>query len=134
MIEFYPQIKWIHVAAVACSGMLFLLRGLLAMGGHGAWARHAALRYLSYTIDSVLLTAALMLFTMLPGALFGNGWLSAKLVLLVGYIALGVLALRDGGSRRRQVVCFVAALVVFGLIVSIARAHHPLGIAAAWFV
>lgn len=133
MIEFHAQIKWVHVAAVTCSGLLFLLRGLLVLGGRGAWARRAAVRYLSYTIDSVLLTAALMLFTMLPSALFGNGWLTVKLVLLVVYIALGVMALRDGGTPRRRAVCFAAALAVFGLIVSIARAHHPLGLFAQWF-
>lgn len=133
MIEFYPQIKWVHVAAVSCSGMLFLLRGLLVLGGRGAWARRAAVRYLSYTIDSVLLTAALMLFTMLPSALLGNGWLTVKLVLLVGYVALGVMALREGGTARRRAVCFVSALAVFGLLVSIARAHHPLGFLAPWF-
>jgi len=133
MIEFHSQIKWVHVAAVICSGTLFLLRGLLVTGGRGAWARHAAVRYLSYTIDSVLLTAALMLFTMLPGALFGNGWLTAKLALLAGYIALGVLALRERGSPRRRLICFIAALAVFALIASIARAHHPLGFATAWF-
>ena len=133
MIEFYAQIKWVHVAAVTCSGMLFLLRGLLVLGGRGAWARRAAVRYLSYTIDSVLLTAALMLFTMLPSELFGNGWLTVKLVLLVVYIALGVMALRDGGSPRRRAVCFASALAVFALMVSIARAHHPLGLLAPWF-
>jgi uncharacterized membrane protein SirB2 len=132
MIEFYPQIKWVHVAAVACSGVLFLLRGLLVVGGRGAWARHAPVRYLSYTIDSVLLTAALMLFTLLPSAMFGNGWLTAKLALLVVYIALGVMTLRETGTARRRAVCFVAALAVFGLIISIARAHHPLGFLVAW--
>ncbi len=132
MIEFYPQIKWAHIAAVSCSGMLFLLRGTLVLAGRGAWARSAPVRYLSYTIDSVLLTAALMLFTMLPSALFGNGWLTVKLMLLVIYIALGVMALRESGSIRRQALCFASALAVFGLMVSIARAHHPLGILATW--
>jgi uncharacterized membrane protein SirB2 len=132
MIEFYPQIKWVHVAAVLASGSLFALRGLLVVAGRGAWARHAAVRYLSYTIDSVLLTAALMLFTMLPSALFGNGWLTLKLILVAVYIALGVLALRAHGSTRRRAACFALALAVFVAIASIARAHHPLGALAAW--
>jgi uncharacterized membrane protein SirB2 len=133
MIEFYSQIKWVHVSAVVCSGMLFLVRGLLMLGGRGAWVRRTTVRYLSYTIDSVLLTAALMLATMLPSELFSNGWLGVKLALLVVYIALGVVALRDGGSPRRRALCFASALVVFGLIVSIARTHHPLGLFAPWF-
>ena len=133
MIEFYAQIKWVHVTAVLCSGSLFLLRGLMLQCGRTALARAAALRYLSYTIDSVLLTAALMLFTMLPAVVFGNGWLAAKLVLLVLYVALGIAALRADSSPRRSRVCFLAALVVFGTMFSIARTHHPLGLLLRWF-
>jgi hypothetical protein len=32
MMEFYAQIKWVHVAAVLSSGTLFLVRGLLVYG------------------------------------------------------------------------------------------------------
>lgn len=53
MIEFYPQIKWVHVAAVLASGSLFLMRGLALHAGAN-WAMAAPLRYLSYTIDTVL--------------------------------------------------------------------------------
>jgi uncharacterized membrane protein SirB2 len=134
VIEFYPQIKWVHVAAVLCSGSLFLLRGTLVQLGHGGWARRAPLRWLSYTIDSVLLTAALMLFTMLPGAVFANGWLLAKLVLLVTYIALGVFAMRERVSPQVGRVCFFAALAVFATMYTIARTHHPLGWLHAWLV
>lgn len=133
MIEFYPQIKMVHVVAAACSGILFLLRGLMVQTGHGAWARRPALRYVSYAIDSILLTAALMLFTMLPPAAFGNGWLWIKLALLAIYIALGMNALRERITPRRRRICFAAALCAFGLIVSIARAHHPLGVFRAFF-
>lgn len=128
MIEFYPQIKWLHVAAVIASGLLFALRGLLLQAGQGRWAMAAPVRYLSYTIDTTLLTAALMLFTILPGAMFGNGWLAAKIVLLVVYVALGMFALRHGRTPRVRVACYLAALAVFGFMYTIARAHHPGGI------
>lgn len=127
MIAFYAEIKWVHVVAVMCSGALFLLRGTLAQTGQIRWARHAALRYLSYSIDSVLLTAALMLLTVLPAAMFSNGWLVVKLLLLVVYIALGVIALRPSSSRRSSAICFVLALAVYGFMATIARSHHPLG-------
>jgi len=44
---------------------------------------------------------------------------------------LGSIALRRGRTRRARIVAFVAALLTVGLIVGIARAHHPLGILAA---
>ena len=53
MIEFYPQIKLVHVSAVFASGALFLLGGLAVQFG-STRAMTAPLRYLSYTIDTVL--------------------------------------------------------------------------------
>ena len=87
MIEFYPDIKWVHVAAVIASGRCSrcaawpCLRAPLAMS--------APLRYLSYTIDTVLLTAALMLVTILHQYPFVQAWLTVKVLLLVVYVVLG---------------------------------------------
>ena len=90
MFEFYPQIKWVHVACVLASGSLFALRGLLVQLGHAGTAQWMPLRWLSYAIDTTLLTAALMLVSILPGAMFANGWLTTKLVLLVVYVVLAL--------------------------------------------
>ena len=131
MIEFYVQIKWVHVAAVLLSGALFLVRGVLVQLGHGRLARSTPLRWLSWSIDTVLLTAALMLVTMLPPGFFANGWLAAKLAMLVLYIGLGTLALRAGQPARRG-LALAGAAAAFLAIVGIARTHHPLGPLAAW--
>lgn len=134
MIEFYPQIKLLHVAAVIASGGLFLLRGVAVQGGAG-WAMLAPVRYLSYGIDIVLLSAALMLVAVLPAAVFANGWLWCKLALLAVYVALGTFALKRGRTPAVRRSCFGAALLVYGTMFAIARAHHPLGALqyiAAW--
>jgi uncharacterized membrane protein SirB2 len=127
MIEFYPQIKLVHLTAVFASGGLFLLRGLVVLAARQSWALAAPVRYLSYAIDTTLLTAALMLVSVLPGAMFANGWLAAKLALLIPYIVLGSLALKRARTQRVRLICFVLALLAFGCMYSIARAHHPLG-------
>ena len=129
MIEFYPQIKAVHVAAVIASGVLFLLRGFAVQLG-AKWAMAAPLRYLSYSIDTVLLTAALMLVTILHQYPFVQGWLTAKVLLLIVYVVLGSFALKRGRTRAVRTACWIAALLVYLFIVSIARAHSPLGIAA----
>jgi uncharacterized membrane protein SirB2 len=126
MIEFYPQIKLLHVAAVFASGSLFLLRGIAVQAG-AAWGMAAPVRYLSYTIDTVLLTAALMLLTILPAAVFANGWLWAKVALLVVYVGLGTFALKRGRTAVVRFACFVGALAVFAGMYMIARTHDPLG-------
>lgn len=126
MIEFYPYIKLVHVGAVIASGSLFLLRGLAVQGGM-PWAMTAPVRYLSYSIDIVLLTAALMLLTVLPAAMFANGWLWLKLGLLVVYVGLGTFALKRGRTPAVRLGCFLGALIVFACMYTIARAHDPLG-------
>jgi len=127
MIEFYPQIKLVHVGAVIASGSLFAARGTLMLA-RSPLANHAALRYLSYAIDTTLLTATLMLVTILHQYPFVQAWLTVKVFLLVVYVVLGSFALKRATTRRAQVGCFVAAIAVFLLIASVARAHHPLGI------
>jgi uncharacterized membrane protein SirB2 len=129
MIEFYGQIKWVHVAAVLASGTLFMLRGIALHAG-AAWVMAAPLRYLSYTIDTVLLTAALMLATILHQYPFVHGWLTVKVLLLVLYVVLGSFALKRGSTRAVRVACWCTALLVFAVIVTVARAHHPLGLLA----
>lgn len=127
MMEFYPQIKSVHVAMIMASGLLFALRGLGALAG-SRWPLTWPVRTLSYAIDTTLLTAALMLLSILPWGLFANGWLVMKIGLLVVYVVLGYMALRPGRSRQWRIALFVLALLTYGWMYTIARAHHPLGV------
>ena len=131
MVEFYHEIRLTHITAVLASGSLFFARGLVLFAG-GQWALSAPLRYLSYTIDTVLLTAALMLMTIVRQYPFVHGWLTVKVLLLVVYIGLGAVALRPERPRKVRLIFWLAALAVFIFIVTVARAHNPLGF-AAWF-
>lgn len=127
MIEFYPQIKQFHIFVALLSGSIFALRGAFSLAG-ARWPMAQPVKWLSYTVDTALLTAALMLLTILPWAMFGNGWLLMKVTLVVVYVALGVFAMRRGRTRRMRALCYILALLVFGMIYGIARAHHPLGV------
>jgi uncharacterized membrane protein SirB2 len=127
MIEFYPQIKGVHIAAVTTSVALFALRGGLLLAGRQRAAHWLPLRWTSWAIDTVLLSAALMLLTILPGGVFANHWLSVKLGLLVAYVGLGSFALRHARTPAARSGGYVAALAVAALMASIARSHHPLG-------
>ncbi|MBN8213954.1 MAG: SirB2 family protein [Xanthomonadales bacterium] len=127
MIEFYPQIRFVHIACVVLSGALFLLRGSGVLAG-ARWPMLLPLRIASYSIDTVLLTAALMLLTILPGGVFANGWLTVKLVLLIVYIVLGSFALKRARARSAKAGYFTAAVATYLFMYSIARTHDPLGI------
>ena len=126
MIEFYSQIRLAHIASVLASGLLFFMRGIAVQAGRADLALAPVPRYLSYAIDTTLLTAALMLLSILPAASYSNGWLAAKLVLLPVYVVCGWLAFRAPG-RRRQAVFLVLAVLAYLSMLGIARAHHPLG-------
>jgi uncharacterized membrane protein SirB2 len=58
---------------------------------------------------------------------FAQGWLTAKLIGLVVYILLGMMALKRGRTRKVRAVFFVAALTAFAYIVSVALTRSPLG-------
>ena len=126
LLAYYPQIKWLHVHAVQCSGLVFFLRCGAALLG-ARWPQHAIARYGSYLIDTVLLAAGLTLVVILPSGVFANGWLAVKLVLVVAYVVLGVLAMRPKRTRSARFGFYLAALATFAFIYGIARLHNPLG-------
>ena len=126
MEDFYLEIRGIHIASVIVSGSLFLLRAV----GHnllGArWPMAFPLRTIVWTVDTTLLTAALMLMTIVQQYPFVHDWLTVKVLLLVVYIVLGWWAFR-AEQRKVRIASTVAAIAVFLFIVTVARAHDPLG-------
>lgn len=127
----YYWVKQVHVYSVHLSFLLFVLRGAWVMTGRGL-PRQVLLRALPHTIDTVLLTSALWLTTIVHQYPFQNDWLTAKVLLLVAYIVLGSLALRRLPSRAWRAMAFVAAIAVFGFMYSVARFRHPAGLLAPW--
>ena len=127
LAAYYPQIKLVHITCVVLSGSLFALRGTMMLAG-SQWVYHPILRRGSYLIDTTLLGAAILLTLILHQYPFVQSWLTAKVLLLVVYIALGVFALRRGRTHASRAAFFLAALAVYLVIVSIAIAHYPRGI------
>jgi uncharacterized membrane protein SirB2 len=125
--SYAADIKLAHVGAVILSGALFLARGTLVLAGRQARVMAAPVRYLSYSIDTILLLAALLLVAILPAATWGNGWLWTKLLLLPVYVALGWLALHKAATRAARFGFLAVAVLIYVFMASIARAHHPLG-------
>ena len=58
---------------------------------------------------------------------FEQSWLTVKVVALVAYIVLGVVALKRGKTKMVRAVAFAAALVAFVFTMSVARTHNPMG-------
>ena len=83
-----------------------------------------------HVIDTLLLLSALVLTVMISQYPFVNSWLTVKLIALIVYIGLGLVALRLGKTKAARRTAFVAAVALFAFIVSVALTHNPLGIFA----
>lgn len=59
MFEFYPQIKFVHIACVVHSGCLFALRGTMLILDGSQWVHHPILRRTTYLIDTTLLAVSI---------------------------------------------------------------------------
>lgn len=119
MAENYLLLKHIHQTSAGLSLALFVLRGLWMMAGSGM-LRRTWVRVLPHGVDTVLLASALLLAWTIGQYPFVHGWITAKVLALVVYIALGTIALKRGRTLGIRVTAWVAALAVFGYIVAVA--------------
>lgn len=129
LAELYPIARWAHISLVLASGALFAARGLGVLRG-AQWGMAPAVRRLSYILDTALLSAAMALLYILDLNPFAVGWLGTKIGLLLLYIVLGSFALKRARSPQARRWFFAASLACFGFMLTVARAHHPLGIFA----
>ena len=114
----YTAVKVAHVAAVALSFALFGLRGIWMMVDSPNLGRRWV-RVVPHVNDTLLLAAGVWLafeLRLSPA----TPWLAAKLVALLVYIGLGMLALRPGRPKRARIAAWIAALAVFGYIAAVA--------------
>ncbi|MGH8801667.1 MAG: SirB2 family protein [Casimicrobiaceae bacterium] len=126
----YGDIKLIHETAAAISISGFVARG----AGRLCSARWIALRSvktLPHVVDTVLLASAIVLAWQLRLSPLTTPWIAAKIIGLVLYIMIGMIALRFGRTRNERVLAFAAAVMVFAYIVSVALTKDPRG-ALVW--
>jgi uncharacterized membrane protein SirB2 len=121
--------KLLHQSAVALSITGFVARGLGSFT-QAAWVRQRFARTAPHVVDTLLLLSALVMAWTLRLTPGNAPWLTAKIIGLLLYIALGLLALRPGRPLALRLAAWVAALAVFGWIVSVALTKQPLGLLA----
>jgi uncharacterized membrane protein SirB2 len=114
----YFALKHLHQWLVVISALGFVARS----AGHwrgAAWVRGRLARIAPHVIDTLLLATGVWLawtLRLTPGQ---APWLLAKIIGLLGYIALGVMVMRGRHPALRG-VAFGAALLVLGWIASVA--------------
>lgn len=125
MISLFPWIKNLHISTVIFTGSFFLLRYIWMLNGtlerRGKWVRHV-----SVINDTILLICGITMTTIIKQYPFVHGWLTAKVIALLGYIVFGSVALKYGKSLKQRAIHGVIALLCYGYIVSVALKHNPL--------
>jgi len=123
----YMTVKLIHQSAVALSLTGFFVRGAASLSG-ATWVLSRMAKTLPHIIDTVLLLSALTLAWMLSLTPANAPWLMAKVVGVVIYVALGVIAMRPTRSKRVRVAAWLAAMATAGWIVSVAITKSAWGV------
>lgn len=128
----YAFVKFLHMGTAAASFALFFLRGVWMLRAPVRLQRRWV-RVVPHVIDTVLLGSAVTLAAWSRQYPLAQDWLSAKVVALLVYIALGTVALKRGRSRAVRLAAWLAALGVFLYIVAVARTRSawPPGLLSA---
>ena len=121
----YVILKHLHMTTAFLTVILFTLRLLLDAVGRPGW-RQTPLRWIPHANDTVLLIAAISLLVVGSWNPLEQSWILAKIVLLLGYIAAGLFALKVTVSRPVRVVAAVLALVQVSAIFHLAMAKPVL--------
>ena len=127
-MDYYYSLRIIHISCAILSISGFILRGIWLIHG-SPWLHSKVAKRLPHVVDSLLLFTALVRVYLSQQYPFVLDWLTVKVVFLIIYILLGMLALRWGKSRNIRIVAWIMAVAVFGYIVSVAITRSPL-----WFV
>jgi len=112
----YNTIKLIHIGSAILSFAGFFIRGILLL-------KHSPLFYsrlskiAPHIVDTLLLVSAITLAILSRQYPLSVDWLTLKVIGLLFYIALGLIAFRFSKTNRIRVIAWLSALLVFILIV-----------------
>jgi len=121
----YTLLKYLHVSCVVLSVAGFVLRGCWMLQRSPMLLRRWV-GVAPHVVDTVLLASAITLAAISGQYPLVHDWLTAKVIGLIAYIALGTIALKHGRTPGIRLVAFWSALVVFAYIVAVAMTKSPL--------
>jgi len=122
----YLSIKYVHQSAVILSGIGFIVRGLASLRGSN-WTQGRMAKSVPHVVDTVLLFSAVAMAFLANLSPLQTPWLLAKILGLIVYILLGVVALRIRIGRQIRLTAWVLAIFVLSWIVSVAVIKSPWG-------
>jgi len=118
-------LKAIHISSVAASFMLFVLRGIWKLNDSPIMRRRWV-RIVPHFVDTLLLASAIALAFSIEQYPFVHAWLTAKVIALFLYIALGSVAMKYARSNNARIAAWMSAQAVFAYIVLVAISHQAM--------
>ena len=119
-------VKLIHVTCVALSFSGFFIRGIwMLRDSHLLKRRWVTIA--PQLIDTLLLASAIILSIQLRFSPLEQSWLLAKIIALLVYIGVGLVALRFGQNKSTRLLAWLLGLLIFIYIVSVALSKSVLG-------
>ncbi|HKT32751.1 MAG TPA: SirB2 family protein [Gammaproteobacteria bacterium] len=123
----FYEVRLAHIIFAGGSIALFALRGgFTVMAARPLPQR--IWKLLPHIVDSVLLAMGIWLAVLLRLNPLHVTWLGVKILCVIGYIVLGVLAFRLQRPRWLRFTLFAGAILLFAFIVSIAIFQDARGI------
>lgn len=119
--------KMVHISCAVVSIAGFTLRGYWMLTGNALLKRRLA-RTLPHMVDTLLLGSAIYMLVLWGVSPLQFSWLLAKIVALLAYIGLGMVALRFGNTRRTRLLAYALAVLCAGYIFTVAYSKSPLGL------
>ncbi len=117
-------IKFIHVGCAILSLLGFIVRGAWMMQGSGMLAQKWV-KIVPHIVDTLLLATAISLLFFVDQYPFADSWLTAKVIGLVIYIALGMVALRFGKTMQIKASAWLAAIGIYLYVLAVAMTKNP---------
>ncbi len=121
-------IKTIHVTCVVLSFAGFFIRGIWMLRDYSL-LQQRWVKTTTHIVDTLLLASAITLAVQMHLSPMEQPWLMAKIIALLVYIGIGMIALRFGRSRTIRLYAWLVGLVTIAYIVSVAFSKSVLG----WF-
>ena len=112
-------IKTIHVTFVVLSFAGFFIRGIWMLRD-STLLRQRWVRITLQIVDTILLVSAIFLAIQLRFSPLEQSWLMAKIIALLVYVGVGLVALRFGRSKSVRLYAWLLGLAIFIYIGSVA--------------
>lgn len=116
----YPTVKHTHLMFIALSISLFVIRFVLHIRQSDLMQKKF-LKVAPHVIDTFLLVSGFTLCFMIKQYPFVDPWMTEKIICVVAYIALGIMALK---SNRNKLFKFFAFIGAIGWLVLAAKLAH----------